>query len=168
MNPAFVTLEIIVGYVVCVLVALFGVAVLWKIANGSIDLGALISESTGSASMSRFQLLIFTFVIALSFFFVTVGNVKAAQARQTGQAAAGSGGTTSPTKTPGGPELPDIPGGVLAVLGISGSSYLVSKGIQSGKDTEMERLRTSAGPGGGPQAGVAAAPPAAPPPRYIK
>jgi hypothetical protein len=168
MNPAFVTLEIIVGYVVCVLVALLGVAVLWKIANGSIDLSALISESTGSASMSRFQLLIFTFVVALSFFFVTVGNVKVAQARQTGLAAAASGGTTSPTRTPGVPELPDIPGGVLAVLGISASSYLVSKGIQSGKDTEMERLQTSAGPGGGPGAGVAAAPPAAPPPRYIK
>src|SRR5262249_49131478 len=53
----------------------------------------------------RFQFMIFTFVIALSLFLVIVG------------------------KSP--PQFPNIiPGGILALLGISGSSFLVSKGIQ--------------------------------------
>jgi hypothetical protein len=47
---------------------ILGVAfvVLWDIVLGRIDLQYLVSEADGSASMSRFQLLIFTFVIALS------------------------------------------------------------------------------------------------------
>ena len=56
------------------------------------------------ASMSRFQLLIFTLVIALSLFLVVVSNMK----------------------------FPDtIPPEILTLLGISASTYAVSKGIQS-------------------------------------
>ena len=102
---AFSLLALIAGYIVCGLVGLLGLLVLWKILAGAIDLSRLISEPNGDASISRFQFLVFTFVIALSLFLVIVG------------------------KTP--PELPGvIPGGILALLGISGSSYLVSKGIQ--------------------------------------
>jgi hypothetical protein len=100
------TLSLVSGYVICVLIGLIGLTVLWKIWDGSIDLSDLISEANGGASLSRFQFLIFTFVIALSLFLVIVSS-------------------------PGHPQFPaTIPGTILSLLGISGSSYLVSKGIQ--------------------------------------
>lgn len=102
MQYAFELLAVIAGSVICVLVGGLGLVILWKIWSGDIDLSQLISEPTGDASMSRFQFLVFTFVIALSLFLVVVA-----------------------TRT-----IPDIPGTVLVLLGISGSSYLVSKGIQ--------------------------------------
>ena len=70
--------------------------------------------------MSRFQLLIFIFVIALSFFLVVISNVKL---RQSGN------------KTGNGEGLPDVPRACLALLGISASSYAVSKAIQHGAGT---------------------------------
>lgn len=98
------TLTLVIGWSLCVLIVMFEVAILWLVFTGKIDLNRLISEPNGDASMSRFQLLIFTFVVALSLFLIIVG------------------------KNP--PTFPNIPGGILALLGISGSSYLVSKGIQ--------------------------------------
>jgi hypothetical protein len=79
-----------------------------------IDLSHLISEPTGDASMSRFQLLVFTFVIALSFLLIV----------------------TSGAERPAFP--PEIPTGVLTLLGISASSYLVSKGIQFSRPEGVE------------------------------
>jgi hypothetical protein len=99
------TLVLICGYLICFLVGALGLLVLWQILIGNIDLSRLISEPNGDASMSRFQFLVFTFVIALSLFLVIVGSPKQ-------------------------PTFPDIPGTILTLLGISGSSYLVSKGIQ--------------------------------------
>jgi UDP-N-acetylmuramyl pentapeptide phosphotransferase/UDP-N-acetylglucosamine-1-phosphate transferase len=88
----------------------------------------LISEKSASgppaASMSRFQFLIFTFVISLSLFLIVVSN---AQLRQTDENAKRAADQTLPG-------FPEIPGGVLALLGISASSYTVSKAIQSNKD----------------------------------
>ena len=54
--------------------------------------------------MSRFQFLVFTFVVAISFILITVSNNQL--------------------------KFPDIPPTVLALLGISAGSYIVSKGIQ--------------------------------------
>ena len=100
------TLSLICGYVICVLIGLLGFTVLWKIWDGSIDLTRLVSEPNGDASMSRFQFLVFTFVIAMSLFLVVIS-------------------------APDRPQFPAvIPATVLSLLGISGSSYLVSKGIQ--------------------------------------
>lgn len=98
------TLTLVTGYIITVLLGLVGLVILWKILDGSIDLSELLEESNGGASMSRFQLLIFTFVFAFSLFLVIV--------------------STNPAS------FPNIPGTVLSLLGISGSSYLVSKGIQ--------------------------------------
>lgn len=107
------TLGLVVGYIVCVFVGLLGALILWRIADGSIDLSRLISEPNGDASMSRFQFLVFTFVISMSLFLVIVG--------------------------PSRPTFPAvIPGGILALLGISGSSYLVSKGIQFSTPAGLE------------------------------
>ncbi len=85
---------------------LIGVAILYYVFTGKIDLSGLISEPTGDASMSRFQLLVFTFVIAASLFLIIASAAPS-------------------------PKFPDvIPSGILMLLGISASSYLVSKGIQ--------------------------------------
>jgi hypothetical protein len=108
---ALYVLTLVCGYLICVLIGVLGFLVLREIYTGRIDLSRLISEPTGDASMSRFQFLVFTFVIAFSLFLVVVATL--------------SGGTPS-----GGPRFPDIPATVLTLLGISGSSYLVSKGIQ--------------------------------------
>lgn len=102
-------LVMIIGYLICGIVGLMGAAILWLIFTGTIDLSRLISEPTGDASMGRFQFLIFTFVISLSLFLVIVS---------------GKNGD-------GKPVFPDsIPGGILTLLGISGSSYAVGKAIQ--------------------------------------
>lgn len=129
-------LEIIVGYLVCGIVGLFGLLLLLKMADGTINLADLISEN-GRASTSRFQLVIFTFVVALSFFLVVVAH---ANILQTANNAANL------------PTLPDVPSGVLALLGISASSYLVSKSISA----------SNGGNGGG--ASNKPTPPPAPPP----
>ena len=84
-SKALVGLEILAGYVICILVAVIGAVVVWKILTNKIDLSTLLSEkdSSGdrSASMARFQLLVFVFVIALSFFLVVISNIKVIQAK---------------------------------------------------------------------------------------
>lgn len=97
------SLILFVGWMLAILVGLFALAVLYKIFTGDIDLKFLISETNGQASMARFQFLIFTFVIAISLFLVIISDMG----------------------------FPEIPGGILALLGISGGSYAVGKGIQA-------------------------------------
>ena len=115
------SLELVVGYLVCGVVGLFALLVLWRIFRGDINLSLLISEKTGEASMSRFQLLIFTFVIGLSFFLIVISNAKL-RANDTPASSA-----SGPMKS----GLPDVPGGVLGLLDISATSYTVSKAIQA-------------------------------------
>lgn len=121
MLPSLVLLEEIIGYMVCGVVGIFALIVLWRMYTGDINLNLLVSEVGGGASMSRFQLLIFTFVIALSFFLIVVSNAKLLQ----------TDANVKRSPSPVMPVLPDIPGGVLGLLGISASSYTVSKAIQS-------------------------------------
>ena len=96
-------LSVIIGYVVLILIFFLGFMVVVNIVMGRIDLSLLLSESGGAASMSRFQLLIFTFVIAFSLFMLTVSSMK----------------------------FPAVPAEILTLLGISASTYAVSKGIQA-------------------------------------
>lgn len=103
------TLVLVIGYLLCGLIALLGIAVLWLIYDGTIDLSRLISEANGDASISRFQFLVFTFVISLSLFLVIVA------------------GQSGDGKKPAFPN--EIPAGILTLLGISGSSYAVGKAI---------------------------------------
>jgi len=91
----------------CLFLAVLGIILLIKIATDKIDLEWLISEDNGHASMSRFQLLIFTFVIAVSFIRLT--ELKK--------------------------DFPVVNSGVLTLLGISASTYAVGKGIQKSSDT---------------------------------
>jgi hypothetical protein len=99
-------LKLAVTYALLVLVFLFGFVVLAAIASGVIDISKLLEDDStaGGASTSRFQLLIFTFVIGMSFALIVASSTK----------------------------LPDVPTNILALLGISASTYGVSKGIQAG------------------------------------
>jgi len=100
------TLEVTVGIILDLFLALLAGTILVSIWKGRISLNKLLSEANGDASLSRLQFLIFTFVIALSLFLVILSQSTA-------------------------PAFPkEIPAGIFALLGISASSYLVSKGIQ--------------------------------------
>jgi hypothetical protein len=68
--------KLAICYAGLVLFFLFGFLILAGIASGKIDISQLLTESGGGASMSRFQLLIFTFVIGLSFFLIVVSTGK--------------------------------------------------------------------------------------------
>ncbi|MBL6934441.1 MAG: hypothetical protein ISR48_03435 [Alphaproteobacteria bacterium] len=98
------------GWIAVLFIGLLGLIVLMKIYSGKIDLSHLISEANGQASLSRFQFLIFTFVIAVSLVLLVINSLTGIN-----------------------PKFPEIPTGVWALLGISGGSYVVSKGIQKGK-----------------------------------
>lgn len=105
------TLGLVIGWILTGFIGLLAVMILIKIWTGDIDLNYIISDENGWASLSRFQFLIFTFVVAMSLFYLIVAN------------------------TP--PQYPVIPKEILALLGISGGSYVVSKGIQSSRDVSM-------------------------------
>jgi hypothetical protein len=93
--------------IISIILLLFAFLVLWKIYNGDISLNGLLAEippdgksvDASKASLSRFQFLIFTFVIAGLFLLLSIE--------------AGS--------------FVDIPQNVLVLLGISGGTYVVSK-----------------------------------------
>ncbi len=78
-----------------------------------INLENLLSDEQGDASLSRFQFLIFTFVIAMSLFYLIVSFEP------------------PPAK------FPEISTGILGLLGISGSSYVIAKGIQASRDISL-------------------------------
>jgi phosphoglycerol transferase MdoB-like AlkP superfamily enzyme len=99
------TLWVATGWVLLVALSAITATLIWQMWTGRIDLRRLISEPNGDASMSRFQLLVFTLVVAFALFIIVVSGDK--------------------------PTFPEaIPPSVLTLLGISASSYLVSKGIQ--------------------------------------
>jgi hypothetical protein len=97
--------KLIFAYAGIVLIFLFGFFVLAAIASGKIPIDTLLAEKDGTgASMARFQLMIFIFVVATSFFAIVIGKG----------------------------EFPQVPTGVLTLLGISATTYGVSKAIQQG------------------------------------
>src|SRR5262249_21306574 len=90
-------------WVLVVFIALVGLVIIYKMVFGNTDISSLITESDGKkASMSRFQLLLFTFVIV---------SIYVVLCLQQG-------------------DLLEISVGVLGLLGISSGSYIISKGIQ--------------------------------------
>jgi len=99
----------VIGWILTIFFGVLALLILWKIATGNIDLHFLISDENGYASLSRFQFLVFTFVIGMSLFYLIVLK----------------GG------------YPEIPNQILALLGISGGSFVVAKGIQTSRDVGM-------------------------------
>jgi ribose/xylose/arabinose/galactoside ABC-type transport system permease subunit len=78
--------------------------------TGKIDLSHLIAEDNGHTSFSRFQMLMFTFVIASIYLVYALYGLS--------------------TNSGAGLMLPEIPNGVLGLIGISGGSYIGAKVIQ--------------------------------------
>src|SRR5882762_4726051 len=87
-DPNLHFLALVMGWTVTILVAAFALMIIFKMIKGDINLQYLIAGSDGDASLSRFQFLIFTFVIALGLFLIIV--------------------SVNP------PAFPTIPGGILA------------------------------------------------------
>ena len=110
------------GAVVVVFLGAAGAIVLAKMLWDQIDLRYLVSEDNGNASLSRFQFLIFTFVIAASYFLVVIWGLTT------------GGGNVLQVGADNVLTLPSIPAGVLGLIGISGGSYVISKGIQKSAD----------------------------------
>jgi len=100
MEPWF-QLPVIIGSVVSLVILGLAVVVLWKIFTNQIDLTYLVAEADGKASLSRFQFLVFTFVVAGVFLLLSIESGA----------------------------FVEIPEGVLILLGVSGGSYVLSKGI---------------------------------------
>lgn len=106
-TPADIAL---VGFIAfSAVVVSFAAAVLWQIITGKIDLYGIISEPDGAAnvdgrakaSLSRFQFLLFTFVIAGLFLMLSIE--------------AGS--------------FVNIPDNVLVLIGLSGGGFIASKAV---------------------------------------
>ena len=119
-------LAVVIGWILTIFLGLLGAVILWLILMGKIDLTHLISEPNGEASLSRFQFLVFTFVIALSLFYLIVNHDP--------------------------PGYPAIPNQILGLLGISGGSYVVSKGIQTSRDIGITEALKGTGDGSGSSA----------------
>ena len=93
--------------IISLIILLFAFLVLWKIFRNEISLSGLLAEppkpgeenDSGKASLSRFQFLIFSFVIAGLYLMLSI-----------------EAGT-----------FVDIPQNVLFLLGISGGTYIASK-----------------------------------------
>ena len=105
-DPNFHLLALVMGWTVTVLIGAFAIAIIYKMIKGDINLMYLIAGADGDASLSRFQFLIFTFVIALGLFLIIL--------------------SVNPPAFP-----TTIPGGILALLGISGGSYVTSKAVDA-------------------------------------
>lgn len=116
-KPATIGQWLVTTFIIIIagFIGLLGLTILYLILLAQppykINLSRLISEQDGTASMSRFQLLIFTFVISSSLFIITIYKRG----------------------------FPEVNGGILAILGISSGSYIGSKGIQTVKDTIMSK-----------------------------
>ena len=147
-SPQPLTLAMVFQTLVAVVLALFAGVVLAMMLNGRIDLSKLISEDNGNASLSRFQFLIFTFVIAASYFLMLlVWLAQLPELMKIASTAAGKLGDATANASEAQKalaaaianvkyELPNIPAGVLALIGISGGSYVVAKGIQKSSETD--------------------------------
>jgi hypothetical protein len=128
-----------------------GFVIVRDMSVGRIDIRFLIADENGNASLSRFQMLLFTFVISALYFVYTLYalatgktsacNIEPGDLRALSDMA-GAMKTVTDNAVKSGVAvinnlnakcnvfgLPEVPGSVLALLGISGGSYLLSKGI---------------------------------------
>jgi hypothetical protein len=106
------TLKMTIGWILTIFLGILAIILLFQIATNKISLRYLISDDRGYASLSRFQFLIFTFVIGMTLFYLV--------------ALKGS--------------YPEIPNQILALLGISGGSYVMAKGIQTSRDVGIAEI----------------------------
>lgn len=114
-------LSLIVGIAVTVIIVGMAALILFLMFSGRINLDTLLIGSDGTASLARFQFLLFTFVVAGIYLVLCLES-----------------GT-----------LLEIPPTVLGLLGISGGSYIVSKGISETTDKDVQVAEITGLPPGG-------------------
>ena len=124
------TARTVLTWIFAVFFGLLAATILGLIWKGRINLALLISEKDGAASMSRFQMMVFTFVVAISLYLIVVSDPAT---------------------------FPDIPAGVLGLLGISTGTYAVSKGIQMSAASAASSNAGTGGSGGATAASQSAA-----------
>jgi hypothetical protein len=125
-----------VAIALALVIVIFALVVAWKILMGKIDLTYLLAEPAGpalpgtdpnappaepKASISRFQFLIFTFVIAGVYLILCLESGR----------------------------FVDIPENVILLLGVSGTSYAASKGIKAAADTSQRNAAAGQGANNG-------------------
>ncbi|MBP1852555.1 hypothetical protein [Rhizobium halophytocola] len=128
-------IALLVAVVVATLILAAGLTVVRAMWNGTIEISHLLSESTAlpgtapKASLSRFQFLLFTFVVAGLYLVLSL---------ETGT-------------------LIDVPNGTLVLLGISGGTYVAGKAMNGQGPSKDKGPLGSPGPapGGGDAAAVA-------------
>jgi hypothetical protein len=121
-----------VAVAVAIVIVTFALVVAWKLATNQIDLRWLLAEPAGpiqpgadpnepgtqpKASISRFQFLIFTFVIAGVYLVLCLESGR----------------------------FVEIPENVILLLGVSGTSYAASKGIKAAADTSQRNTAVATG-----------------------
>jgi hypothetical protein len=121
-----------VAIAIALVIVVFALAVAYRLLRGDIDLRYLLAEPTGplppgadpteppaepKASVSRFQFLIFTFVIAGVYLVLCLESGR----------------------------FVDIPENVILLLGVSGTSYAASKGIKAAADTSQRNAAVTGG-----------------------
>lgn len=115
----------LIGYAAIILIILgFAALLFWRIVTGEVSLVGLVSEPPDEqgrvkASLSRFQMLLFTFVVAGLFLLLSIE--------------AGA--------------FVEIPANVLGLIGISSGSYILSKqvGVAAKKKTPAEPPKEGGG-----------------------
>lgn len=107
-----------IGIAFMIIMGLLCLMLLIKMWRNEINLCSLLEEANGQASMSRFQLLIFTLVVAVGVFLSILHTLT----------------------------LPDIPNSVLILLGISASTYATGKAITFTRPEGLIRQRSNPPP----------------------
>jgi hypothetical protein len=139
------TLLLWIGFGFLLIMGALCVLLLVKMWTDRIDLSTLLDEANGDASMARFQLLVFSLVVAVGVFLFILKNMK----------------------------LPDIPQSILTLLGISASTYAAGKGISFSRPEGVIKPSAggtappggNAGPPGAPTGGSGGQVGADPPPQ---
>jgi hypothetical protein len=125
----------VVSYISVTVVTLLAAAVLWAMFTTKIDFSGLLNND-GAASLSRFQFLIFTFVIAFGYVLLIFHSLSTGKFDS----------------------LPDVSNGALGLMGISAGSYALGKGIQtSGDVAKHQAIAAAADPAAAGAATTAAA-----------
>jgi hypothetical protein len=122
-----------IGIAFMVIMGLLCLMLLIKMWKNEINLSNLLEEVNGQASMSRFQLLVFTLVVAVGVFLSILHTLT----------------------------LPEIPNSILVLLGISASTYAAGKGISFSRPEGLIRQPGTEAPRAVGQAAPAAPAPRA-------
>jgi|HubBroStandDraft_5_1064220.scaffolds.fasta_scaffold506516_2 hypothetical protein len=130
--PSF---AVVVGIVGTLIIGCIAGTVVWRMWTNQINLSQLLSDDP-STSMSRFQFLVFTFIIGLSYLLLVITRISAAEGQL--EKVADLSKLADLLK-----ELPGVPGGVL---GLMGSAPAAMSAARSSKNRRIPQWRPQRSP----------------------